>query len=436
MDLFGKLCRFYWPLATNQVVMGFAHVLIAGALGRAPDSTLALAAYALASSLTRIAESPFLMSRQFGATYGATGAGLALAAKAVAVVLAPVLLVEAVIAWGPLKVPVIQGLLGGEVSVLDQAAAAFRIMMWIPALTAVRHLLQGYLARQQDTPAIFVGTGLRIALTVGLSFLLLAHGVPGAVIGALLVAAGIGTEALVAVCFAVRRLRRGARLLPTSDHVPKGGLRAALAFFLPLGLSALAASSLRSLIDIGLARAIDGPTALAGFSLAYMASLGLYTPLQAIHQMVIVFHTPGPVRRGVAWFTAGLAAIATLCLGALGWTEAGARLLVDWLGADAVIAPLAVGALRSIAPVPALVAVADYYAGLHLSRSQSGWVAGARMANVAVGALIMVVAMRGVAPLAAVQIAGTALTLGFAAEAGLNAWGWLKPTFRSPVRRS
>lgn len=424
------LLSFFWPLAATQIAMGFAHVIITGAIGRTPDSTTALAALAVAGSVSRVAEAPFLMSRQFGVTYGTSREGLRVALAALAVLLLPVMLIQALIVYGPLSDLVLGRLLGAGPDLMPLAQTALQVSMWVAALTAVRHLLQGFLSRHKRTASFAVGIALRLALTFVLGLALVRLGVAGSLIGAILLTAGIGAEAVVAFVNALRLLRGNAVRAQSAAAAEAAasagrqqpvsfmrGLRSALAFFLPLGISALVAASTRSFIDAGLARTADAAVALAGYSAVYTVSAVFFAAMMMIHQLVIVFGASRAVRRFtllVAGVASGLMALAT-------WTPLEHLLLQTWLGVPAPVAVAARPGLRLLCLLPLLVAAGDYYAGVLLSRGRSGAVARGRLANVAVSvpaALLVIPPAQTTA--GAVLLASGCFALGYGVEAFVN----------------
>lgn len=375
-----KYLRFFLPLALTSSLMSGAHVLITAVLSRTADPAFSLASYALALGLAAAFEGPVGQSRQLSLSLGSSTRGFRRAWQTTWTVTLTLLVIQAVIAYTPAGLALLARVFGRSPELLSATVSAYRIFMWMGVASAIRFIHQGYLVRHRRTGVVAGGIGLRLIITVVLGLLLSqVEGLPGAVIGAIIILAGVLCEGAVST-FAARPMLAQGVTVPDENPVPTYGQ--ALLFYLPLAGSQLIASVNQPAMNAALALSGQGAFTVAAFAAAQTVSGLVVSPMNSLHQLGLVFGGNQADRVGVLRFAAGVVALATGLLALLAFTPLGEWSLRVLLG----LRPEFIGPVRTalrlwILVVPA-VGVADYCAGLLLLRRNSRTLSSARIARV------------------------------------------------------
>jgi progressive ankylosis protein len=371
-----EILAFWLPLAATWLMMALEGPYITAIVARMPEAAFNLAAYGIAFSIAWIVEAPIMMvltasnalvrcRQSLHALRRFTYALNAALTAVIAVIAAP---------------PVFRALsalmnLPPEIERLARLATA-TLLPW-PAAIGYRRFYQGLLVRAGLTRRVAYGTLVRLAtMSVMAGALALWAPLPGAVIGAISLSAGVVAEA-----GASRRMARGIVRRMEATPTPPGRAPltrdAILAFYVPLALT-----SVLSLITLPLMTFFMSHSRRPIESLAVLpvvnAFVFLFRSGAFAHQEIVVALTgrnaerEAQVRRLTWWLGAaasgGLALVALTPLGDV-WFESVS-------GLSPGIAALAIATVRVLLLLPGLEYLLAYQRGRlivdHRTRAVTG----------------------------------------------------------------
>lgn len=232
-----RVVRLWLPLAASWAMMGVELPLLTAVVARMDDPRVHLAAYgSVVFPISLVIEGPIIMllaastalcsdARRFRQVRRfMMAAGAALTALHVA------------IAFTPLFDLVAVGLLDAPDAIVEPARIGLRIMTPWTWSIAYRRFYQGILIKHEQSGAVGVGTVVRLVANASTLLVLSAiGGLPGIVVGASGVAAGVLAEA----AFAGWRVRPVLRELVPEGAEPALTLRGFLGFYVPLAMTPL-----------------------------------------------------------------------------------------------------------------------------------------------------------------------------------------------------
>ncbi len=419
-----RLARFWLPLQATWLMMAIEGPFLAAVIARLPDPVTNLAAYGVAWALAILVEAPVIMMMS-ASTALADGAGayrrlraFMLALNAVVTAAMALMLIPA--AWQGLAV----GVLHLDADVAALAHRALLLMLPWPAAIGLRRFYQGVMIRTGHTRRVAAGTVVRLAtmaLTAGTLRALTAW--PGAVVGAGALVAGAVAEAAAARVMAAVAVRT--TLATTGGPTPTWG--DVTRFYRPLALTSLISLAVQPVVTFFMGRMAHPTESLA--------------VLPVVNALVFVFRTPGLSYQEVAvamlgrsWdhlrlvrrFAAVLAAAAAAGLALIALTPLADLWLVGVSGLDPALAAYARTPLVILALMPALSVLLSLQRALLVARRRTDPITHASVAEVAVLAVVLVVA-------AATGLWPGAVAASVAAMAGrLAANGLLAPALRTP----
>lgn len=427
------LLSFFLPLAASSMMMMGSHSIISSALARTANAAAALAAYSVAQSVSSIVESPCHNIKRMAiallddkASYNAIrGASLII----FLIVLSTVLL----IAYGPLGPVIFLRLLGIPSSLYQETIQTFRIFLVFPAIAVLRSFYQALIIKQKKTYVITINMMIRLLLMVIVAQVVpRIPGIPGGGVGAILLAVGVGSEAILSMItaftwksnLAAESTTRGTPLRPST----------ALLFYLPLAAASILESFSKPLINSGLARTASPELALAGYQVAYSFAWIFVGIAFNIHQVVIVFANDAAASAKVRRFVWTVGLITTCGLLLLTFTGGTSWIIENIIGVDASIRQTAVNNVIVLSFMPLTFCLSELYSGMLIVGRQTSSVTVAKLMNTA-GIAVATFSIASFLPQLAPYLAGLATLFGSIVEGIVAYWrtkatlppGLLKP---------
>lgn len=248
-----RIILFWLPLAATWFMMGLEGPYVAAIVARMPEAARGLAAFGVATSLAWLIESPIMMLLSASAALVRDRASYFALRRFAHILNALVTIGMIVLALPPVFALVARAIgLPEDIARLAHVATASMIL-W-PAAIGYRRFYQGILVRHHLTRRVAYGTVVRLT-TMSITAAVLAFGfaLPGALVGALALLAGVVFEA-----FASRHMARHiVRSIVASDEVAEGTLlrqREIARFYFPLALTSILSMALGPLVTFGLGR--------------------------------------------------------------------------------------------------------------------------------------------------------------------------------------
>ena len=344
--------------------MGLEGPVVSAVVARLPMPTVSLAAFGgVVFPIALLIESPVVMLLAASTALSSDWASYRLARRCMFALAISLTALHALVAFTPLYDLVAGGLIHPPPEVLEPARRGLQIMLPWTLSIAYRRFQQGVLIRFERSWAVSVGTVLRLAMNVvvlAMGFML--HDVPGVVVGAAAVTAGVVCEAIFS----------GLVVRPVIEH---GVKRAAVAtppltvaafarFYVPLAATPLLAFFAMPLASAAMSRM---PSAIESLAAWPAVSGGVFTLRSTGFAMNEVVVSLLDRRRAVAAlrrFSLGLALVTSLVLVATAASPLGAL----WLGHLSALPPrlveLGLAAVWMGAAFPAVSAMQSWYQGV------------------------------------------------------------------------
>ncbi len=321
-----------------------------------------LAAYGVVFSLALIIEAPIIMLLAASTALSKDWESFARMRSYMAIAAVVLTALHILIAFTPLYYFVVRDLIGAPEQILEPARIGFKILTPWTASIAFRRFNQGVLIRYGRSRAVGTGTIVRLSanalvLTIGYSM----KSMPGIVVGASAVAAGVISEAIFAGV-AVRPVLQGALRLspPLSEPLT---LSRFLNFYIPLALTSLLFLLAQPL---GTAAASRLPQALQSLAVWPVVAglVFIFRSLGMAYNEVVVALLDEPSSSGrLRQFTHWLAGAVSLAMLVVVVTP----LASIWLGDISALPPDLVDLSRSglwlALPLPALSVYQSWYQG-------------------------------------------------------------------------
>ena len=367
-----RIFRFWTPLLATWLMMAVEGPFLAAVIARMPDPKYNLAAYGIAFAFAILVEAPVIMIMS-AATALVDGRESFAKLRNFTYSLNVLITVFMVVTlFTPFFPWLTQRVIGLDQTVTDLTRSALIILLPWPAAIGYRRFYQGILIRHGLTRLVAVGTVIRIVTMASTGLLLFRFGnLPGAVIGAGALTAGVCAEALASRLMAhgtVKRLRNQtvadtgsvdgqAATAAASGDSDRTELtyRGITRFYLPLALTSTIALAAHPVVTFFMGQ--------APYSLESLAVLPV------INSLVFIFRTAGlsyqevaitlladgrenfrPARR----FAVGLALAASLGLAAIVLTPLAEVWFRQISGLSAELAGFAIKPARILIVMPAL----------------------------------------------------------------------------------
>lgn len=388
--------------------------LVTTTLAHLPDGADNLAATGVAKALAILIESPIIMLLHASNALG--GAEASRAALRQFTILACFVLTALMLllALPPVFAFVAGDLIGLAPALLARGQGVLLLMAPWPAAIAWRRYVQGQLIRHGHGGAVARGGLGRLAIVAGLLGAGWLAGGPGWAIAGFALAAGVVGEAVI-VTVAARRA--GVLTRPVPETLP--GLPEDLAgvwrFYAPLAGASVIVWGGRSLLVAIVARAADGPLALAAWPAAWGLVALASNATRMVQQIVIKHHAEAPA--ALLWaFAAQVGALTSLGLLALAATPPGQAMLTAFVGPDSGLRDAVAPVIALCAGLPAMVALQNAAQGFLVAEGRTQAVTAATVAGTA--ALLGVAAAGVAAGLPGASAAAGAMVAALAVELG------------------
>lgn len=363
-----SLWRQFIPLSLSDVVMALGDPMITTSLAHLPDARTNIAATGMAKAVAVVFESPIIMvlhaSNKLAATAASRRAMLRFTVWAIA--LLTVLL--AALALPPVFDQVAPHLFGSAATELATARAMLPLLVLWPAAIGLRRYYQGLLIHAGQTVAIGRSGVLRLA-TIAIVLVVGVHlEFPGWLMAALALVAGVVVEAAL---IAVAAAATGA------TQPPRGAVAIALPsdissvwrFYRPLASSMMVVWGARALLLGVVARAADGPVAIAAWPAAWGLILVVANATRMVQQVVI--HNRETCEGKVLLrFVVTVGLVCSLVLAVVTYGALGTDLMTSFVGHD----PALVAAVQPVMAlgivVPMLIAAQNALQGVLIAAAR------------------------------------------------------------------
>lgn len=356
-----SLWRQFLPLSLSDVTMALCDPLVTAAVARLPQPVLTLGALGVAKALAVFFESPIIMLLHASNSLAAARSSrrsllrFTLLAGGLLAGMITLLTVPRVFGW------IASGLLGVEPALIEPARRVLLCLIPWPAVIAWRRYLQGLLIYGGRSADVGRAGIIRVFAVAALLAIGLRLEIAGVWLAGIALISSVLIEAVV-VSLAAWKQRAALRPRADSDTGLPGDLRAVWRFYWPLANSMLVVWGGRACLLGVIARAVDGPLALAAWPAAWSLVLVIANSTRMVQQVAI---RNGDLPEGaVLRFSAAVGVAASASLLAIGATGVGHALLRVFVGGDAaLLAGVRPVLLLSVA-TPLLVAIKNGCQGL------------------------------------------------------------------------
>lgn len=365
----GSLWRQYLPLAVSDVTMMASDPLVTTTLAHLPEARLNLAAVGVAKSLAVFFESPIIMLLHASNVLAGSRASrraiwrfMLLAIGALTALMAAIA-IPAVFRGGPAR------LFGTDALLTDRALGVMSFMVLWPAAIGWRRYFQGLLIHAGRSGAV-AGSGFaRIAFVAFALFVGAQLGCGGATLAALALVGGVIVEAAAVSLAAWRSGMDDASVPETRAGLPED-VAGVWRFYWPLASSMLVVWGGRAMLLAVIARAVDGPIALAAWPAAWSLVLLVSNATRMVQQVVIRNRETVAVAR--LWIFAGsVGVVFAAALVAASTTSAGLAIVARFIGSDADLLGRVMPVIAACVLVPVLVALQNAAQGFLIAEGRT-----------------------------------------------------------------
>lgn len=409
------IARFWLPLASTWLMMALEGPFLASVLARLPDPKVNLAAFGVSVSFALILEAPVLMLMGAATTLVRGPESYARFWRFALGLSAAVTACLGGLVWEPAFRWVSGPVLGLPEPVAALTRTSLILLAPWPAAIGCRRIYQGVLIRQGFTRRVGYGTGVRLSVMALTAALLALAGVPGALVGAGALSAGVLAEAGAVRGMAAASLR----LLRRRGGEPEPPLsyRAIASFYAPLALSSSLTLAVHPLLTMALGHARAPLESLAVFPVV-RAVVFLFGCLGLSYQEVslaFLGENDGAAPQ-LRRFAVGLAAGASGALALLSFSPAADLWFRAVSGLPEELASLAVLPTRLLIAVPACTVALSHLRALFMHARVTPPITAATAAELAGIAAVLYVGVRHL-DLVGIHAAAAALVLGRACSA-------------------
>lgn len=410
----------WWPLAASWLLMGLELPLVSATMARLADPRIHLAAYGgVVFPVALIIEAPVIMMLAASTALSKDQASFHLMRRFMTRLSTSLTLLHVLVAFTPLYYLLARAVLGVPEDIVEPARIGLMIMTpWTWAI-AYRRFHQGVLIRFGRARLVGTGTLVRLAANIVVLGAGLAIGsLPGIVVGAAAVAAGVMAEAAF-VGIMVRPVVRGELrdAPPVEPHLTLGSF---LRFYIPLAMTSLL---LLIAMPIGSASMSRMPEPLDSLAVWPVLS-GLVFTLRSVgfafnEVVVALLDEPGALR-ALRRFAVTLAAVMTGLLAVVAATPLGRFWLNDVTALPERLTALGLVGIWLSIPLPAFSVVQSLFQGILVHSRRTRGITQAVVAYLVVNGIVLfagVVTGRVVA----LYVAVAAMVI---ASLAMTAWLW------------
>ena len=421
------LFRFVLPLVITELVYEFGLQVLNGGIVRMPQATATLAAYGLAWGITSLLASTVSQTRQMSMVLVKNRAAYQTTLQCVIGFGGIHALLLSSLAFTPVGAWIVDDLHGIDQALGDVVREALSYLLPIPLIVGVTRFYSGLLLRVRRTDVISYAMMAGISMSILSVFLLLSSDMIQSkpiLLPLFATYAGALTECSV-ILFGYRRFVR--QTLSESDESNASSERPLLTrsyvlrFYWPLAATIGIQGASRPIINLFVARGMDGTESLAILTIVYALAHLPYGWLNELKNLPPAFQHQDPTAHAIRRFSAmcGLLSFTTMIV--MFWTPARTYLLETLIGVDHEFAVLCHTPLVIFSFFPLAVMIRAYLHGLALRDHRTGAMAPSGPARIIAITIMLNVltlfdihgAARGVA----------ALLSGFVIETSVVWWG-------------
>ncbi|MBV9788034.1 MAG: hypothetical protein JOZ51_07675 [Chloroflexi bacterium] len=359
--------RIFWlwlPLAVSFTLMMLEGPTVQAAITRLDQSALNLAAFGLVMSISLIIESPVIMLISTAIALVRDAQSYRILRTFVITLNLVLTVVTALVAWTPLYGLVVGGVLGIPATIAAAARPAFQIMLLWTAAIGWRRFYQGILVRHGLTTRVSYGTAIRLFFTIVTAAALAVWGrLPGAIVGACSLMAGVISEAIATHLFALPVVRR-IETEPRAATEQPLTISAIIAFHMPLAATSLLTLVVQPVTAAALARLAQPTATLATWPVIFSAMMVLRGWGMALQETAIAQAADQRAQRPLRDFTLIVAAATSLAALLLAFTPALDLYLRTVISLDPQLWSYVRGGLQVLLLLPGITALTSWLRGL------------------------------------------------------------------------
>ena len=372
------MLQFYAPLAATAMLMMATHSVVSGALSRTADPVLALAAYSAAMSIGLIFESPCHRMQQMGLVFAKGRDSFRAVSHAAARISIFLVLGLFLLGWTPLSEVVFFRILRTPEAVYPHALMALRFFMLWPVASTVRAVYQSRIVMEKRTIWMTANMLVRVTLMLLLAIVLPPFW-PHLPVGAIILVAGLGMEAVLALLVAFRLLPPlGAD--PTDK--PVASTRQVLRFFLPLSLAAMVQTLGRPVLTAALSRTFEPEVALSAYYVSSSFAMIFAVPIYNVYHLSLVYIKDQATAAKVRRFILITGAAASGCLALASLPGVGHFIMGRIIGVPQELIQQTMATTQVFAFLPITIAQAEFFGNLLTLSRRTVWVTAAKLANI------------------------------------------------------
>jgi hypothetical protein len=417
----GRIVRFWLPLEATWLMMAAEGPFLAAVIARLPGPKENLAAFAVASALAWIIESPIIMMLSASNALVLDGAAFRKMRRFSMALNAAVTAVMAALVAPPVFDFVAGSVLGLSADVAGLAGDSMIFLVLWPGAIGFRRFYQGILIRDGRPAAVTWGTIIRLAAMAATGLLLaLVLGLPGASVGAGALGAGVLAEGAASWAMARPTVRRLKRMSPGECSFGLGLTQAkVIRFYAPLALTSVMSFFINPLTTFFLARGRLPLESLAVLPVIIGLAFVFRTAGIAMQEVVIALvGDSGENRRPLAGFTLTIGVLSTAGLALVVFTPLASVWYGDVSGLATDLAAFAFLPGGLLVLLPFLEAVLAYERGVLVRAHRTAPISSAVAIQMAVTTAAFSLLVLGFGVVGAVAV-GPALTAGYAAGAAV-----------------
>ncbi len=417
----GRIARFWLPLEATWLMMAAEGPFLAAVIARLPVPKENLAAFAVATALAWIVESPIIMMLSASNALVRDGVAYRKLRRFSFALNAAITAVMIVLITPPVFDLVARRVIGLSPDVAGMAGRSMIFLVLWPAAIGFRRFYQGILICHGRPQAVTWGTVIRLATMAATGLLLaLAFRLPGASVGAGALGAGVLAEGAASWVMA-RPTIRGLRRQTDAECEFGRSLTAAgvMRFYTPLALTSLLSFLINPLTTFFLARGRAPLESLAVLPVVVGLAFVFRTAGIAMQEVVIALAGDAcENRRVLARFTLRTGAASTAALAVVLYTPLAAFWYRTVSGLSLELAAFALLPGGLLVLLPFLESVLAYERGILVKSHRTAPISVSVVVQLAVTIAAFALMVLGFRTVGAVAV-GPALTAGYIAGVGV-----------------
>lgn len=255
-----RIFRLWVPLAVTWLMMSVEGPFLAAVIARLEEPTFNLAAYGVAFAFALIVEAPIIMILSAATALVHDGESFRKLRNFSYTLNLLITVVMLFVLWPPVFAWLAEDVLALPTEVAELTHQALAVLLPWPAAIGYRRFYQGLLIRAELTRRVAYGTAVRVVSMAGSALVLFLYfEVPGAIVGASALSAGVVLESIATRLMALGLPER-IRQAPRGERLSYARI---IDFYIPLALTSIISLAVHPLVTFSL-----GQSRLAVESLA------------------------------------------------------------------------------------------------------------------------------------------------------------------------